>query len=36
MKEYAIVNSVESFQDALKRVKEAQKKFSSYTQEQVD
>ena len=36
MKEYAIVNSVESFQEALKRVKAAQEKFSTYTQEEVD
>ena len=36
MKEYAIVNSVETYNDALARVKEAQKKFSTYTQEQVD
>ena len=36
MKEYTIVNSVETFQEALKRVKAAQKKFSTYTQEQVD
>ena len=36
MKEYAIVNSVESYQEALKRVKAAQEKFSTYTQEQVD
>ena len=36
MKEYAIVNSVETFNDALKRVKAAQEKFSTYTQEQVD
>jgi len=36
MKEYAIVNSVESFQAALKRVKAAQERFSTYTQEQVD
>lgn len=36
MKEYAIVNSVETFGEALKRVKAAQKKFATYTQEQVD
>ncbi len=36
MKEYAIVNSVESFQAAFARVKAAQKKFSTYSQEQVD
>ena len=36
MKEYAIVNSVESYNEALARVKEAQKQFSTYTQEQVD
>ena len=36
MKEYAIVNSVESFQAAFARVRAAQKKFSTYSQEQVD
>jgi len=36
MKEYAVVNSVESFKEALERVKAAQEKFSTYTQEQVD
>ena len=35
-KEYPIVDSVESFEKALKQVREAQKKFASYTQEQVD
>ena len=35
-KEYPIVESVESFEAALARVKAAQKKFSTYTQEQVD
>ena len=34
--EYPIVDSVESFEKALARVREAQKQFSSYTQEQVD
>ncbi|MBO5287697.1 MAG: bifunctional acetaldehyde-CoA/alcohol dehydrogenase [Clostridia bacterium] len=36
MKDYAIVNSVESFKEAFARVKRAQEKFSKYTQEQVD
>ena len=36
MKEYAIVNSVDSFNEALARVKKAQEKFATYTQEQVD
>ncbi len=36
MKEYLMVNSVESYQAALKRVRSAQEKFSTYTQEQVD
>ncbi len=36
MKEYAIVNSVESFQEALKRVRAAQEKFSTYTQKEVN
>ena len=36
MKEYQIVDSVESFEIAFKRVKNAQQKFSTYTQEQVD
>ena len=35
-KEYPIVDSVESFERALKQVREAQKKFATYTQEQVD
>ena len=35
-KEYPIVDSVESFEKALKQVREAQKKFATYTQEQVD
>ena len=34
--EYPIVDTVESFEKALARVREAQKQFSSYTQEQVD
>ena len=36
MKEYAIVNSVESFQEALKRVRAAQEKFSTYSQKEVN
>ena len=36
MKEYAIVNNVDSFNEALLRVKKAQEKFAGYTQEQVD
>ncbi|MBQ7760877.1 MAG: bifunctional acetaldehyde-CoA/alcohol dehydrogenase [Clostridia bacterium] len=36
MKEYSLVNNVETFNEALKRVKNAQKKFSTYTQEEVD
>ena len=36
MKEYQIVENVETFEAALKRVKEAQKKFATYSQEQVD
>jgi len=36
MKEYQIVENVETFENALIRVKEAQKKYSTYTQEQVD
>ena len=36
MKEYAIVNSVDTFKEALERVKAAQRKFATYTQEQVD
>ena len=35
-KEYPIVESAESFAAALARVREAQKAFSTYTQEQVD
>ncbi|MGN0778997.1 MAG: bifunctional acetaldehyde-CoA/alcohol dehydrogenase [Aristaeellaceae bacterium] len=35
-KEYPIVDSVESFEKALKQVREAQKKFATYSQEQVD
>ncbi|MGN0746798.1 MAG: bifunctional acetaldehyde-CoA/alcohol dehydrogenase, partial [Aristaeellaceae bacterium] len=35
-KEYPIVDSVESFERALKQVREAQKQFATYTQEQVD
>ena len=34
--EYPIVDSVESFEAALARVREAQKQFATYTQEQVD
>ena len=36
MKEYAIVNSAESYKEALARVRAAQTRFSTYTQEQVD
>ncbi len=36
MKEYAIVNNVDSFNYALARVKKAQEKFATYSQEQVD
>ena len=36
MKNYLIIDSVESFQDALKRVRAAQEKFSTYSQEEVD
>ena len=36
MKNYLIVDSLESFQEALKKVKEAQEKFSTYSQEEVD
>ena len=36
MKEYQIVENVEGFEAALKRVKAAQAKFATYTQEQVD
>ena len=35
-KTYKIVDSVESFNDALQRVRDAQKIYSTYTQEQVD
>ena len=35
-KEYPIVESVESFEEALARVKAAQKEFATYSQEQVD
>lgn len=35
-KKYEIVDSVETFEEAFKRVKKAQEKFSTYTQEQVD
>ena len=35
-KEYQIVDSVETFEAALNRVRAAQKKFATYTQEQVD
>ena len=35
-KEYQVVDSVESFAAALNRVRAAQKKFATYTQEQVD
>ena len=36
MNEYGIINSVESYNEALKRVKAAQQKYATYTQEQVD
>ena len=36
MDKYGIINSVESYHEALKRVKAAQQKFATYTQEQVD
>ncbi len=36
MKEYIQVHNAETFNEALKRVKKAQEKFSTYTQEQVD
>lgn len=36
MKDYPIVNNVDTFNEALKRVKNAQKIFATYTQEQVD
>ena len=35
-KTYGIVDSVEKLEETIARVKEAQKKFASYTQEQVD
>ena len=35
-KEYGIVDSVETFEATLAKVREAQKKFAKYTQEQVD
>ena len=35
-KERKIVDSVETLEETLARVKEAQKKFATYTQEQVD
>ncbi len=35
-KEYPIVDSAETFEAALERVRAAQKKFATYTQEQVD
>ena len=35
-KNYAIVDSVETLQEAIARTREAQKKFATYTQEQVD
>ena len=36
IKEYDIVDSVEKLEAALEKVREAQKKFALYTQEQVD
>ena len=36
MKEYAIIDSIESYHAALEKVKAAQEEFSTYTQEQVD
>ncbi len=36
MKEYEIVDGVEKLEAAIARVREAQKKFATYTQEQVD
>ena len=33
---YSIVDSVQSFEKKLEQIREAQKKFASYTQEQVD
>ena len=35
-KNYPIVDSVEALEEALKRVKAAQEKFATYSQEQVD
>ena len=35
-KNYAIVDSVETLQEAIAKTREAQKKFATYTQEQVD
>ena len=35
-KQYEIVDSVEKLEEAISRVREAQKKFATYTQEQVD
>ncbi len=35
-KEYPIVDNVQSFEEALKRVREAQKLYATYTQDQVD
>ena len=36
MKEYMTVDSIESLENAIKRVRSAQEKFSKYSQEQVD
>ena len=36
MSNYSIVDSVEALEAKLAEVREAQKKFSTYTQEQVD
>lgn len=36
MKDYEIVNSVDSFKNAFERVKKAQQQFATYSQEQVD
>ena len=33
---YVVVDSVEKLEETLARTKEAQKKFATYTQEQVD
>ena len=35
-KDYPIVENLETLEAALARVREAQKKFATYTQEQVD